>query len=102
MRNMNVVPDLHMVKTTSPWGFLGSYVESVKQNFNHLEHGLLDNNQIEGFLKGNFDGEGKLLIKKLKPFGVQSRPSETMRLGSHWRMVYRYWLQGHNPDRRSS
>ena len=61
---MNVF-QIYISENNQPMGpILGSYVESVKQNFNHLEHVLLDNNQTEGLLKGNFDGEVLSSYKK--------------------------------------
>ena len=69
---MNVF-QIYISENNQPMGpILGSYIESVKQNFNHLEHVLLDNNQIEGFLKENFDDHVTRSYKKLKPFAYKA------------------------------
>ena len=43
---------IYISENNQPMGpILGPYIESVKKNFKYLERVLLNNDQIEGFLK---------------------------------------------------
>jgi mannosyltransferase OCH1-like enzyme len=69
---MNVF-QVYISEGNQPMGsVLGSYVESVRQNFNHLEHVLLDGGQIEGFLKENFNDDVISSYQMLKPFAYKA------------------------------
>jgi mannosyltransferase OCH1-like enzyme len=64
---------IYISENNQPMGaILDSYVESVRKSFNYLEHVLLDNHQIEEFLKENYDKEVLCTYKKLRPFAYKA------------------------------
>lgn len=63
---------IYISEGNQPMGpILSSYVESVKQNISYLEHELLNNNQIENFLKQHFKNDVIRAYQKLKPFAYK-------------------------------
>ena len=51
---------------------LEAYVESVRQNFSGFDHLLLDSNQIQEFLKENFNSDVLQCYSILKPFAYKA------------------------------
>ena len=69
---MNVF-QIYISENNQPMGpILGSYVESIKTNFGHYKHTLLNNQQIEDFLEQHFDCNVIKAYQKLKPYAYKS------------------------------
>tara|TARA_B100000925_G_C21918577_1_gene434791 strand:+ start:211 stop:942 length:732 start_codon:yes stop_codon:yes gene_type:complete len=69
---MMKVFQVYISEGNQPMGsLLSSYVESVRQNIQYLEHELLGGEQIEVFLEENYDKSVVNTYQELKPFAYK-------------------------------
>jgi len=70
---MMKVFQVYISEGNQPMGsLLSSYVESVRQNIQYLEHELLGGEQIEVFLEENYDKSVVNTYQELKPFAYNA------------------------------